>query len=74
VRLQVPNATKVGRDRPRKVTSAGNAVFPRGLPIDLISGLNVTTFEYEIAVTHQRLVRLFGRPSSARPTMESMPL
>jgi hypothetical protein len=71
--LQVPNATKFGHDRSRKVTSAGNAVFPCGLPVDLISGLIITTFEYETAVTRQGLVRFIGRPSSARPTMESMP-
>jgi len=53
---------------------AGSAVFPCGLPVDLIWGLNVTTFEYGTAVTSQELVRLIGRPSSGRPTMESMPL
>ena len=74
MRLKVPNATKSGHDRPRKVVGAGSAVLPRGLPVDLIWGLNVTTFEYGIAVTHQLLVRLFGRSSFARPTMESMPL
>ena len=72
--MQVPNATKFWHARPRKVTGAGNAVFARGLPIDLISGLNITTFEYETAITRQGLVRFIGRPSSARPTMGSIPL
>ena len=72
--MQVPNATKFGHDQPRKVTGAGNAVFPCGLPMDLIPVLNIATFECERAVTRQGLVRLFDRPSFARSTMESMRL